>query len=165
MKTCCKQNKNEWINVCGSNICRAFIWWGNNVYCTLFSFFYERKKGRKKKWRNERKREWKKKNLDPFSACFGKKRKKKKVERNILRNNQFSTEMKDSRTIFVLFLSTEEKKKKKKKYLEKKEIEKKQGGKTCSLWPYQTKIPLIFLFYLDWVTLMTCHVDNCWFIQ
>jgi hypothetical protein len=38
----------------------------------------------------EKKREKKRmeKNLDPFSACFGRKR-KEKLERNILRNNQF----------------------------------------------------------------------------
>ncbi len=63
--------------VCGSNICRAFILWGNNVYCTLFSFFYvEREEEEKKNWRKREKKRMEKKNLDPFSACFERKRKK-----------------------------------------------------------------------------------------
>ncbi len=38
------------------------------------------------------------------------KEKKKKLERNIRRNNQFSNEMKDSRISFAFFLSKNEKK-------------------------------------------------------
>jgi hypothetical protein len=33
--------------VCGNNICRAFILQGSNVYCTLFSFFYVEREGKK----------------------------------------------------------------------------------------------------------------------
>jgi len=47
------------------------------VYCTLFSFFYvEREEEKKKNWRKREKKRMEKKNLDPFSACFERKRKK-----------------------------------------------------------------------------------------
>jgi hypothetical protein len=39
-------------------------------------------------------------------------RKEKKLERNILRNNQFSNEMKDSRILFAFFFVNEGKEKK-----------------------------------------------------
>ncbi len=108
--------------VCGSNnICRAFIVWGNSVYCTLFSFFY--RKRRKKMEKKEKKQNGK----ILIHQCIFWKEKKKKLERNILRNNQFSNEMKDSRISFVLFfLSAKEK---------KKNIERSNGENMLSLTP------------------------------
>ncbi len=65
---------NEYVR--GSNIWRAFILWGNSAYCTLFFLFFyiEREKKKKKKTREKKEKE-EEKNLDPFSACFGRKRK------------------------------------------------------------------------------------------
>jgi len=109
--------------VCGNNICRAFIRWGSNVYCTLFSFFYVEREGKKLE-KKERKREWKK--ILIHLVHVSKEKKKKKLERNILRNNQFSNEMKDSRILLAFFsLSMKE----------EKENRRKKGENMLSLTP------------------------------
>ncbi len=83
------------------------------IVCTALFSISSMSKEKKKKKMEKKKREKKRmeKNLDPFSECFGRKR-KEKLERNILRNNQFSNEMKDSRISFVLFFYQRKKRKK-----------------------------------------------------
>jgi len=107
--------------VFGSNRCRAFILWGYNVYCTLFSFYIVEREEEKKLEKKREKENGKK--ILIHLVCFG--RKRKRLERNIRRNHQFSTEMKDSRVSFVFFFYQQ---RKRKKYIEKKSRRNK-GGK------------------------------------
>ncbi len=95
------------------------------IMCTaLFSLSSMQKERKKKKktGERERKREWKKRILIHLVHVL--KGKEKKLERNILRNKQFSNEMKDSRISFVFFFY--QRRERKKKYRKK---QKKQRGK------------------------------------
>jgi hypothetical protein len=47
--------------VFGSNRCRAFILWGYNVYCTLFSFYIVEREEEEKNWRKREKKRMEKK--------------------------------------------------------------------------------------------------------
>lgn len=87
-----KIKMNEYL--CGSNICRAFIW-SNEVYCpvtfsSLFSFSYAERA--KKKMKKKEKKNGK--ILIRLVHVFREK-KEKECKRNILRNIEFSSEMMD----------------------------------------------------------------------